>query len=179
VDSENGKSKTIHGHPNQITSGKDLTSAVATFTASLRKYRLTPWNKVTHNKLVVPQIFKKFPVFYETRKFITALTSARHPSLFNSKSTPSTLSQSSEINLNIILPSTKGRDSAVGIATRYGMDGPGIESQGRARFSAPVQTGPWAHPPSCTMGNGSFPGVKRPGCGVDHPPHLSPRLKKE
>ena len=29
-----------------------------------------------------------------------------------------------------------------------------------ARFSAPVQTGPGAHPASCTMGTGSFPGVK-------------------
>ena len=38
-----------------------------------------------------------------------------------------------------------------------------------ARFSAPVQTGPGAHPASCTMGTGSFPAVKRPGRGVDHP----------
>jgi len=29
------------------------------------------------------------------------------------------------------------------------------------------------------MGTGSFPGVKWPGRGVDHPPHLVPRLKKE
>jgi len=29
------------------------------------------------------------------------------------------------------------------------------------------------------MGTGSFPGVKRPGRGVDHPPHLEQRLKKE
>jgi len=29
-----------------------------------------------------------------------------------------------------------------------------------ARFSAPIQTGPGAHPASCTMGTGSFPGVK-------------------
>jgi hypothetical protein len=29
-----------------------------------------------------------------------------------------------------------------------------------ARFSTPVQTGPGAHPASCTMGTGSFPGVK-------------------
>ena len=28
-----------------------------------------------------------------------------------------------------------------------------------ARFSAPVQTGPGAHPASCTMRSGSFPGV--------------------
>jgi hypothetical protein len=49
-----------------------------------------------------------------------------------------------------------------------------------ARYSAPVQTGPGAHPASYTMGTGSFPGVKRPGRGVDHPPpHLAPRLKKE
>jgi len=31
---------------------------------------------------------------------------------------------------------------------------------GGARFSAPVQTDPGAHPASCTMGAGSFPGVK-------------------
>jgi len=30
-----------------------------------------------------------------------------------------------------------------------------------ARFSAPVQTGPGTHSASCTMGTGTFPGVKR------------------
>jgi hypothetical protein len=39
-----------------------------------------------------------------------------------------------------------------------------------ARFFAHVQTGPGAHPASCTMGTGSFPGVQRPGRGADHPP---------
>jgi hypothetical protein len=29
------------------------------------------------------------------------------------------------------------------------------------------------------MGSGSFPGIKQPGRGVDHPPHLAPRWKKE
>jgi len=29
------------------------------------------------------------------------------------------------------------------------------------------------------MGTVSLPGVKRPGRGVDHPPHLASRLKKE
>ena len=48
-----------------------------------------------------------------------------------------------------------------------------------ARFSVLVQTGPGAHPASYTTGTGSFPGVKRPGCGVNHPPHLVPRLKEE
>ena len=38
------------------------------------------------------------------------------------------------------------------------------------RFSAPVQTGPGAHPVSCTMGTGSFPGVKS-GRGVTLTPH--------
>ena len=63
-----------------------------------------------------------------------------------------------------------GLDSAVGIATRYGVDGPGIESRWGARFSAPIQTGPGAYRASCKMGTGSFPGVKRPGRGADHPP---------
>ena len=48
----------------------------------------------------------------------------------------------------------------VGIATGYGLDGPGIESRWGARFSAPVQTGPGPHPASCKMGTVSFPGVK-------------------
>jgi hypothetical protein len=46
-------------------------------------------------------------------------------------------------------------------------------------FSTPVQTGPGAHPASYTKRTGSYPGVKRPGCGVDHSPHLAPRLKKQ
>jgi len=31
---------------------------------------------------------------------------------------------------------------------------------GGARFSAPIQTGPEAHPASCTMGTGPFPGER-------------------
>jgi hypothetical protein len=63
------------------------------------------------------------------------------------------------------------RDSSVGIATRYGLDGPEIKSRLRgARFSAPVQTGPGAHPDSYTMCTGSFPEVKWPERGVDHTP---------
>jgi hypothetical protein len=49
-----------------------------------------------------------------------------------------------------------GRDSSVGIATRYGLVGPGIESRWGARFSAAVQTGPGAHPASCKMDTGSL-----------------------
>ena len=63
----------------------------------------------------------------------------------------------------------RDRGSSVGIATRFGMDDPGIESRWGARFSAPFQTGPGAHPHSYTTGTRSFPGVKRQGRGVDHP----------
>jgi hypothetical protein len=48
-----------------------------------------------------------------------------------------------------------------------------------ARFFAHVQTGPGAHPASCTMGTGSFPRVKRPRRGADHPPPSSAEIKKE
>jgi len=49
-------------------------------------------------------------------------------------------------------------DSAVDIATRYGLDGPGIESRwgGGARFSITAQAGPGAHPASYRMGTGSL-----------------------
>jgi hypothetical protein len=56
-----------------------------------------------------------------------------------------------------------------GIATRYGLEGPGIEFQWGARLSAPVHTGLEAHPASYSMCTGSFLGVKRPKRGVDHP----------
>jgi hypothetical protein len=71
-----------------------------------------------------------------------------------------------------------GRDRSVGIATRYGLEGPGIESRCGARFSAPFQADPGAHPASYTMGTGSFPGAKRPGRGVDHPPLSSAEVKE-
>jgi hypothetical protein len=43
-------------------------------------------------------------------------------------------------------------------------------------FSAPVQTGPGYHPASYTMV--SFPGVKRPELGVDHPSPSSVVVKE-
>ena len=63
-----------------------------------------------------------------------------------------------------------GRDSSVGIANGCGLDGPGIESRWEAIFFAPVQTGPAAHPASCTIGTESFQGVKS-GRGVTLTPH--------
>ena len=65
-----------------------------------------------------------------------------------------------------------GRRSSVGIATelRAGRSEDRIPVE--ASFSAPVQTGPGAHPPSCTMGTGSFLGVK---CGRSSRCPLTPK----
>jgi len=43
---------------------------------------------------------------------------------------------------------------------------------------APVQTDPGAHPAPYTMDTGSFPGVKRPGHDVNHPPPSSAEVKE-
>jgi len=63
-----------------------------------------------------------------------------------------------------------GPGSLNGIVTAYGLDGPRIESRWGTRFSAPDQTGPGAHPASCKIGTGSFPGVKS-GRDVTLTPH--------
>ena len=48
------------------------------------------------------------------------------------------------------------------------------------RFSALVQTGPGAHPASCTMGTGSFLfGKVRPGRAADHSPPSSAAVMEE
>jgi len=47
-----------------------------------------------------------------------------------------------------------------------------------AKFSAPVQMGLGAHPASYTIGNVSFPAVKQPRCGVDHPPPSSAEVRE-
>jgi hypothetical protein len=54
---------------------------------------------------------------------------------------------------------TGGRDSAVGIATRYGLEGPGIESGGGEIFRTyPDQ--PWGPPSLLYNGYRVFPGGK-------------------
>jgi len=65
-------------------------------------------------------------------------------------------------------------DSSVGIATGYGLDGPGIEIPVRASFFAPVQTGFGAHPAILYNGYLVFPGDKeRPGRDADPSPPSS------
>ena len=68
-------------------------------------------------------------------------------------------------------------DSSVGIATRFGLDGPGIESRWGRDF--PHLSRPALRPtqPPIQWVKGSFPGVKRPGRGVDHPPPSSAEVK--
>ena len=61
------------------------------------------------------------------------------------------------------------RDSAVGIATGYGLEGPGIESRWGWDFPYPSRPALRPPQPSYTMCTGSFWGVKWQGCGVDHP----------
>ena len=69
------------------------------------------------------------------------------------------------------------RHSSVGIVTRYGLGGSGIESQWGARYSASLQNE--THPVPFTMRTGSFPGVKRPGRGVDYPASSSATFEEE
>jgi len=64
-----------------------------------------------------------------------------------------------------------GSDSSVGIAIRYGLDGPSIEPRLRPDR-------PWSPASSYTMGTGSFPGVKRPGRDFGHPPPSSAEVKE-
>ena len=73
---------------------------------------------------------------------------------------------------------TKLTDIHVNNWLRVGMSGDRIPVG--ARFSAPVHTGPGAHPACCTMDTGSFPGVKS-GRGVTLSPHslLVPLVIKE
>jgi len=72
-----------------------------------------------------------------------------------------------------------GPGSSVGIATELQAGRSGIESRWRRDFP-PVQTGSGAHPASCKMGTGSFPGGKvRPGRAADHPPPSSAAVMEE
>ena len=62
------------------------------------------------------------------------------------------------------------RDSSVGIATRYGLDGQGIESRRGRDFPQPSRPPLGPTQPPIQWVPGLSRGVKRPGRGVDHPP---------
>ena len=72
-----------------------------------------------------------------------------------------------------------GPGSSVGIVTQLRPGRSGDRIPVKARFSAPVQTGLAAHPASCKMGAGSFPGVKSSrGVTLIHHPLLLPWSRK-
>ena len=68
-----------------------------------------------------------------------------------------------------------GPGSSVGIGTDYGLDGPGSNPVGGRDFPS-VQTGPGAHPASCTIFAESFPGGRGDRVvGLNPHTHLVPR----
>ena len=64
---------------------------------------LTPWCRVLFEKLTGLQLVKKFPAFYGTRRFITAFTSFRHPSLSWASAIQSTSPQPTSCRSILIL----------------------------------------------------------------------------
>ena len=73
-----------------------------------------------------------------------------------------------------------GLDSSVGIAPRYGLDGPGIESpRGRGEILRTSPERPWGTPSLPYNRYSGIPGGKQPRCDSDTPLHPAPGLKKE
>jgi hypothetical protein len=80
-------------------------------------------------------------------------------------------------HLSVYRDKVVGRDGVVGIATRYGIDGPGIKSRWR---DFPHLSSPAVSPPS-HLYNGhrvSSLGVKRPEPGNDQPPPSNAEVKE-
>jgi hypothetical protein len=72
-----------------------------------------------------------------------------------------------------------GRDSSVGIATHYGLDGPGIKSWWGGEIFRTHPDQPWGPPSLLYSGYWVFPGGKAAVAWHCPPPHLVPRLRKE
>jgi len=79
----------------------------------------------------------------------------------------------SYLKLSLYIYLFGGQGSSVGIATPYGLDDPVIEYRwgGGREFPQP------SRPASYTLDTGYFPGVKRPGRGVDPPPPSSAEVE--
>jgi hypothetical protein len=72
-----------------------------------------------------------------------------------------------------------GWDSVVGITTRYGLGGLEIEPRLGQDCMHPTRQTLRPHSASNSMGTGSSWVQRGRRRGVDHPPNLTPRLKKE
>jgi hypothetical protein len=70
------------------------------------------------------------------------------------------------------------RDSAGRYSDSLPAGRPGVGIPVGAKFSGAVQTGGVANPAFYAKGIRSFPGVKRLGRGVDHPPSSSAEFKE-
>ena len=83
-------------------------SIVLASTSHASLWLQTSWSSVLE-KLTGSQLVKKFPAFYGTRRFITAFTKARYPSLFWARSIQSLrLTQFLKIHLGIVLSFRSG-----------------------------------------------------------------------
>ena len=71
-----------------------------------------------------------------------------------------------------------GRDSSVGIATGYVLDGPEIESQWGRDFTHPSSPALGLTQPAIQWVPGPSPEVKRAMRGVDHPSPSSAEVKE-
>ena len=72
-----------------------------------------------------------------------------------------------------------GTGSSVGIATGYGLDGPGIESRWGGEIFRPCSDRPWGPPSLLYSGYRVFPeGKERPGRDADPSPPSSAVVKK-
>jgi hypothetical protein len=98
------------------------------------------------------------------RREMLTPSNVEQKSLYNSQPAVSFITATQRFRLEKFSLTIKNvyvsRDSVVGITICYGLDGPGIESPLKPRFSAPVHAELWVHPYSYTMGTGSFPVVK-------------------
>ena len=84
-----------------------------------------------------------------------------------------------DISKGICTNKSESQDIAGGIATDYGLDGPGIEFRW-GELSCTRPDWPWG-PPVLLYNRYlvSFPGVKRSGRGVDHAPPSSADVKQK
>jgi hypothetical protein len=84
----------------------------------------------------------------------------------------------SRLNYYMHRKSVRGRDSVVGIATRYGLNVPGVEYRWWRDFPYPSRPAlGLTHPPVHWV-LGLFPGIKRPGREVNHPSPSSAEVKE-